>query len=103
MAKHSKKYQDALKAAPKAAVSLEEAVAFIKAHPGAKFDETVDVGLRLGATAPVSTSASSSSPPANRPTPPRPPAPMPPVSTIFSSASRAVGLTSMSPSPPPMP
>ena len=49
MAKHSKKYQDALKAAPKAPVTLEEAVAFIKAHPGAKFDETVDVGLRLGA------------------------------------------------------
>ena len=49
MAKHSKKYQDALKQAPKAAVPLEEAVAFIKAHPGAKFDETVDVGLRLGA------------------------------------------------------
>ena len=49
MAKHSKKYRDALKAAPKAAVPLEEAVAFIKAHPGAKFDETVDVGIRLGA------------------------------------------------------
>jgi large subunit ribosomal protein L1 len=49
MAKHSKKYQDALKQAPQTAVSLEEAVAFIKAHPGAKFDETVDVGFRLGA------------------------------------------------------
>lgn len=49
MAKHSKKYQDALKKAPKSAVTLEEAVAFIKANPGAKFDETVDVGMRLGA------------------------------------------------------
>ncbi len=49
MAKHSKKYQDALKKVPQAAVSLEEAVAFIKANPGAKFDETVDVGIRLGA------------------------------------------------------
>ena len=49
MAKHSKKYQDALKQAPQTAVALEEAVAFIKAHPGAKFDETVDVGFRLGA------------------------------------------------------
>ena len=49
MAKHSKKYQDALKKAPQAAVSLEEAVNFIKANPGAKFDETVDVGIRLGA------------------------------------------------------
>ena len=49
MANHSKKYQDALKKVPQAAVSLEEAVAFIKANPGAKFDETVDVGIRLGA------------------------------------------------------
>ncbi|MDO5462174.1 MAG: 50S ribosomal protein L1 [bacterium] len=49
MAKHSKKYQDALKKAPQTAVSLTEAVAFIKANPGAKFDETVDVGIRLGA------------------------------------------------------
>ncbi|MEG1480597.1 MAG: 50S ribosomal protein L1 [Kiritimatiellia bacterium] len=51
MAKHSKKYQDALKKAPHGAVALIEAVAFIKAHPGAKFDETVDVGLRLGVDA----------------------------------------------------
>ncbi|MEG1787968.1 MAG: 50S ribosomal protein L1 [Kiritimatiellia bacterium] len=51
MAKHSKKYQDALKKAPHGAVALTEAVAFIKAHPGAKFDETVDVGLRLGVDA----------------------------------------------------
>lgn len=49
MAKHSKKYQDALKKVPQGPVSLEEAVAFIKANPGAKFDETVDVGMRLGA------------------------------------------------------
>jgi large subunit ribosomal protein L1 len=49
MAKHSKKYQDALKKAPQTAVSLQEAIAFIKANPGAKFDETVDVGIRLGA------------------------------------------------------
>ena len=49
MAKHSKKYRAALKAAPKKPVSIEEAVAFIKKHPGAKFDETVDVSMRLGA------------------------------------------------------
>ncbi len=49
MAKHSKKYQDALKKAPQTAVALDEAIAFIKANPGAKFDETVDVGIRLGA------------------------------------------------------
>lgn len=48
MAKQGKRYQDALAKAPKAAVSLEEAVAFIKANAGAKFDETVDVSLRLG-------------------------------------------------------
>ncbi len=48
MAKHSKKYRESLKAAPKSAVSLKEAVEFIKAHPGAKFDETVEVALRLG-------------------------------------------------------
>ncbi len=49
MAKHSKKYQDALKKVPQGAISLEEAVNFIKANPGAKFDETVDVGFHLGA------------------------------------------------------
>ena len=48
MAKHSKRYRASLKQAPKQAVSLKEAIAFIKAHPGAKFDETVEVALRLG-------------------------------------------------------
>ncbi len=48
MAKFGKRYQDAAKKAPKTLVSLEEAVAFVKANPGAKFDETVDVSLRLG-------------------------------------------------------
>jgi len=45
---HGKKYFNALKKAPKEAVSLEEAVRFVKANPGAKFDETVDVYFRLG-------------------------------------------------------
>ena len=50
MAKHSKRYLNTLKAAPKKAVSIEEAVKFIKAHPGSKkFDETLDVCMRLGA------------------------------------------------------
>ena len=49
MAKHSKKYRESLKQAPKAPVALGEAVNFIKAHPGAKFDETVEVAMRLGA------------------------------------------------------
>jgi large subunit ribosomal protein L1 len=45
---HGKKYFNALKKAPKKEVSLEEAVKFVKANPGAKFDETVDVYFRLG-------------------------------------------------------
>ena len=50
MAKHSKRYQNTVKAAPKKAVSIAEAIKFIKAHPGStKFDETVDVSMHLGA------------------------------------------------------
>lgn len=45
---HGKKYFNALKKAPQKAVSIEEAVKFVKANPGAKFDETVDVYFRLG-------------------------------------------------------
>ena len=48
MAKHGKKYMNALKAAPKELVSVEKAVEFVKSHAGAKFDETVDVAMRLG-------------------------------------------------------
>ena len=48
MSKHGKKYFNALKKAPQKAVSIEEAVAFVKGNPGAKFDETVDVYFRLG-------------------------------------------------------
>ena len=48
MAKHGKRFTDISKKAPTSAVSIEEAVAFIKANPGAKFDETVDVAMRLG-------------------------------------------------------
>ena len=43
MSRHGKRYFNALKKAPKKAVSLEEAVKFVKDNPGAKFDETVDV------------------------------------------------------------
>ncbi len=45
---HGKKYLNALKKAPKKAVSVAEAVKFIKDNAGAKFDETVDVYFRLG-------------------------------------------------------
>ena len=46
--RHGKRYFNALKKAPKEAVSLEEAIKFVKANPGAKFDETVDVYFHLG-------------------------------------------------------
>ena len=48
MAKFGKRYRGILKALPKQAVSVEEAVKFIKAHPAAKFDETLDVSFRMG-------------------------------------------------------
>ena len=48
MAKFGKKYRGILKALPKQAVTVEEAVKFIKAHPAAKFDETRDVSFRMG-------------------------------------------------------
>ena len=48
MAKHGKKYTDVAKKAPTEAVSLAEAIAFIKANPIAKFDETMELGLRMG-------------------------------------------------------
>ena len=46
--RHGKKYRSALKKAPQKPVSIEEAIKFIKANPGAKFDETVDVYFHLG-------------------------------------------------------
>ena len=48
MSKHGKKYFNALKKAPKKAVSLADAVKFVKDNAGAKFDETVDVYFHLG-------------------------------------------------------
>ena len=48
MAKHGKKYTDIAKKAPTEAVSLEEAVTFLKAHPVAKFDETMEIAFRMG-------------------------------------------------------
>ena len=48
MSAHGKKYFNAAKKAPKKPVSVEEAVKFVKANPGATFDETVDVYFRLG-------------------------------------------------------
>ena len=48
MSRHGKRYLNALKKAPKKAVSVEEAVKFVKDNAGAKFDETVDVYFHLG-------------------------------------------------------
>ena len=48
MAKHGKKYTDTAKKLPASAVSLEEAIAFVKANPAAKFDETLEIGMRMG-------------------------------------------------------
>lgn len=45
---HGKKYFNAQKKAPTKPVSIEEAVKFVKANPGAKFDETIDVYFHLG-------------------------------------------------------
>ena len=47
MSRHGKKYFNALKKAPQKAVSLAEAVKFVKDNAGAKFDETVDVYFHL--------------------------------------------------------
>lgn len=48
MAKHGKTYRKIQEKAPTELVSLEQAVAFIKEHAAAKFDETVELALRLG-------------------------------------------------------
>ena len=48
MSAHGKKYYNAQKKAPAKPVSIEEAVKFVKANAGAKFDETVDVYFHLG-------------------------------------------------------
>lgn len=48
MAKHGKRYSDILKKAPTAPVSLQAAVEFVKTNAKAKFDETVEVSMRLG-------------------------------------------------------
>lgn len=48
MAKFGKKYRSIAKALPKQPVPVAEAVKFIKAHPAAKFDETLDVAFKMG-------------------------------------------------------
>lgn len=48
MAKHGKRYRNSLSQREAKVYELAEAVAFIQAHPGAKFDETLDLAFRLG-------------------------------------------------------
>ncbi len=49
MAKHGKRYRgNADKVAAGKVYTLEEAVDFIQANPGAKFDETLELAFRLG-------------------------------------------------------
>lgn len=48
MAKHGKKYNAIKAKAPEGALDLADALAFLKANPGAKFDETVDISINLG-------------------------------------------------------
>jgi large subunit ribosomal protein L1 len=48
MAKHGKKYSGIAEKAPTEVLELEAAIDFIKANQGAKFDESVELALRLG-------------------------------------------------------
>lgn len=48
MAKHGKKYRKIKEETPKEPVGLEEAIKFLKVNPAAKFDETVELGIKLG-------------------------------------------------------
>jgi large subunit ribosomal protein L1 len=48
MPKHGKKYRAAKEKAPTEALPLPEAVAFIKANPVAKFDESIELSVHLG-------------------------------------------------------
>ncbi len=48
MPKHGKKYRAVSEAAPAEEVTLEEAIAFLKRNPTASFDETMELGLRMG-------------------------------------------------------
>lgn len=48
MPKHGKKYTGIKAQAPKDVLTLEAAVDFLKANPVAKFDETVEVSMKMG-------------------------------------------------------
>jgi len=48
MPKHGKTYRGIQEKAPKETLELEEALTFLKANPAAKFDETVELCLKMG-------------------------------------------------------
>lgn len=48
MAKRSKRYEGIRQKVEQKTYEIEDAIAFIKAAPGAKFDETMDLAFRLG-------------------------------------------------------
>ena len=48
MATHGKRYRAIKAKAPSKVCDLAEAVAFVKAQPAVKFDETMDIAFRLG-------------------------------------------------------
>jgi len=48
MAKKGKRYRQIAEHRPQEVCELEDAVKFLKEHPAANFDETVEMGIRLG-------------------------------------------------------
>lgn len=48
MARHGKRYRSIAEAAPKGTLELAEAMEFLRTHPAAAFDETVELAIRLG-------------------------------------------------------
>jgi len=48
MAKHGKKFRAMKEKAPAGVQELDSAIEFLKANPGANFDESMELGIRLG-------------------------------------------------------
>jgi len=48
MPKHGKRFKAIRAQAPRTVVEIEEAIQFLKDHPGAKFDESVELSFRMG-------------------------------------------------------
>lgn len=48
MPKHGKRFKGIREEAPRTVLEPEEAITFLKAHPGAKFDESIEIAFRMG-------------------------------------------------------